>query len=471
MKLTIQRLGIREFTENVDVSDPCYSRDTWCRMNDVKIKAGRYLCGVWIGHDEGEIDGRHYPHKLIGAIGIYRNGKIPKPDEMEELGEIGVDAGMAGFFRNGKHEFKEDDEWSAFCDMMSDNDALLTADGFFSTSGYGDGSYGVYAYRQDSEITALEIRFLESEENEMARNNNNYESFKLRWMLDHGYTLRDLMMALQEPQFSDPEDSNRISTPVAELFDEWEADHGFNSEIWPCEEEWRECEGAAEQEDEEDEYLYRSMTEAEDKYSFHQSQQISSQCGLIGHLRADMDTDGNGFFSSWYDFREDLKTDEFKAEFDRVINSLREEGDLLHDRSMLAKVCHVTPQAKMSSESNYFGFRLDTDKYAYLLRVCPDKGEYNLYCYCYIKEWLDIHLKQASKGIRFIDSSYQVLFWIQDGGTIRVKNTAGETVKEWPCRYIDDSHVEVGDNLYHICEFAEVMERCSYTYEPVRKAE
>ena len=126
------------------------------------------------------------------------------------------------------------------------------------------------------------------------------------------------------------------------------------------------------------------MTEAEDKYSFRQSQQISSQCGLIGHLRADMDTDGNGFFSSWYDFREDLKTDEFKAEFDRVINSLREEGDLLHDRSTLAKICHVTPQAKMPSEGNYFGFRLDTDKYAYLLRVCPDKGEYNLYCYCYI---------------------------------------------------------------------------------------
>ena len=124
----------------------------------------------------------------------------------------------------------------------------------------------------------------------------------------------------------------------------------------------------------------------------------------------------------------------------------------------------------MPSEGNYFGFRLDTDKYAYLLRVCPDKGEYNLYCYCYIKEWLDIHLKQASKGIRFIDSSYHVLFWIQDGGTIRVKNTAGETVKEHPCRYIDDSHVEVGDNLYHICEFAEVMERCSYTCEPVRKA-
>ena len=61
------------------------------------------------------------------------------------------------------------------------------------------------------------------------------------------------------------------------------------------------------------EYEKRAMIEAEDKYTFRQSTQISMQTGLIGHLRADMDTDGNGFFSSWFDFREELKTDGFKA--------------------------------------------------------------------------------------------------------------------------------------------------------------
>ena len=45
-------------------------------------------------------------------------------------------------------------------------------------------------------------------------------------------------------------------------------------------------------------YEKRAMIEAEDKYTFRQSSQISSQTGLIGYLRADMDTDGNGFFSS-----------------------------------------------------------------------------------------------------------------------------------------------------------------------------
>ncbi len=101
------------------------------------------------------------------------------------------------------------------------------------------------------------------------------------------------------------------------------------------------------------EYEKRAMIEAEDKYTFRQSTQISMQTGLIGHLRADMDTDGNGFFSSWFDFREELKTDEFKAEFDDVINSLREEGDILHNRRALAKYCYCTPQSRMQDEPGY----------------------------------------------------------------------------------------------------------------------
>ena len=49
------------------------------------------------------------------------------------------------------------------------------------------------------------------------------------------------------------------------------------------------------------EFEKRAMIEAEDKYTFRQSSQISGQTGLIGYFRADKDTDGNGFFSSWND--------------------------------------------------------------------------------------------------------------------------------------------------------------------------
>lgn len=211
----------------------------------------------------------------------------------------------------------------------------------------------------------------------------------------------------------------------------------------------------------------RALTEKEDKYTFSNSMQISMQCGLIGHLRADMDSDGNGFFSSWEDYRKELKTDEFKDEFDKVINSLREEGDILYNRKSLAKYCYSSPQAKMNNEQDYYGVRVDTQKYAYFCRLNPNKGEYNLYCYCYIKDWLDKHIRSAEKGIRFITPEYKEKFRISDGEKIRITFSDGE-VKDRVCRYIDDSHVEVGDDLYHICEFAERMEQCGATFIPLR---
>lgn len=211
------------------------------------------------------------------------------------------------------------------------------------------------------------------------------------------------------------------------------------------------------------------MIETEDKYTFRQSSQISGQCGLIGYLRADMDKDGNGFFSSWNDYRADLKTDEFKAEFDEVINSLREEGDILHSRSALAKYCRETPQSRMAINQDYYGVRVDTEKYAYLMRLNPNAGEYNLSCYCYRRDWLDRHLRQAEKGIRFIDPNYKEQFRIPDGDKVRILYSDGKTVDR-TCRYIDDYHVEVGDYLFHICEFAERMDGIGAKVIPLRSS-
>ena len=213
--------------------------------------------------------------------------------------------------------------------------------------------------------------------------------------------------------------------------------------------------------------IKRAMTEEEDKYAFSQNSQIAGQTGLIGYLRADMDTDGNGFFSTWFDFRKDLKTEEFKKELDAVINSLREEGDILHNRGALAVYCRSTPQARMNTESEYYGVRVDTDKYAYLIRLNPNKGEYNLYCYCYRRDWLDDHIKQARRGIRFIKPNYEKKFRIADGEKIRVTLSDGEQF-ERVCRYIDEYHVAVGDMIFHICEFSERMLQNGSTVVPLR---
>ena len=134
----------------------------------------------------------------------------------------------------------------------------------------------------------------------------------------------------------------------------------------------------------------RVMTPAERSYSYTQSQQIIMQTGCIGHLRADMDASGEGFFSSWDNHRSDLKTQEFKDEFDAVINALRfdkQYGGVLANRSSLATCCRNHEDSCINSEEGReYGFRADTEKYAYLMRLNPNKGEYNLYCYCYVKE-------------------------------------------------------------------------------------
>ena len=215
----------------------------------------------------------------------------------------------------------------------------------------------------------------------------------------------------------------------------------------------------------------RAMTPAERNYCYAQSQQISMQIGLIGHLRADMDSNGKGFFSTFFDFRADLKTEDFKAEFDEVINALRFDenyGGALKDRSALAAYCWRTPESSFSGDGREFGFRADTEQYSYMLRLNPNRGEYNLYCYCYQKEWLNNHLKNAERGIRFIDPHYQEQFRIADGEKISIKLGDGKTM-ERTCRYIDDYHLEVGTNLYHICEFAELCERNGHTVEPAAK--
>ncbi len=217
------------------------------------------------------------------------------------------------------------------------------------------------------------------------------------------------------------------------------------------------------------EYEKRSMIETEDMYAFSQSSQISAQTGLIGYLRADMDTDGNGFFSTWNGWNDRLKTQEFKDEFDAVINSLREEGDILYNRKALAGYCYSNPQARMSTDMEYYGVRVDTTKYSYMMRLCPEKGEYNLYCYCYYKSWLDSHMKMAEKGIRFITPHYEEKFRIPDGDKVRITLNDGSYFDE-VCRYIDDYHVEIGSSLYHICEFAERMEENGNKVIPLRSS-
>ena len=67
-------------------------------------------------------------------------------------------------------------------------------------------------------------------------------------------------------------------------------------------------------------------------------------------------------------------------------------------------------------------------------------------------------------SIRFIDSSYNEQFRIPDGGTIQALYPDGVFIQK--CAYVDDYHTKIGNNLYHICQFAEILERNGGTVRP-----
>lgn len=70
------------------------------------------------------------------------------------------------------------------------------------------------------------------------------------------------------------------------------------------------------------------------------------------------------------------------------------------------------------------------------------------------------------KYIRFINSDYETLFHIPDGGRIRITYPDREPA-ERVCRFIDEYHTDIGGYHYHICEFAERMEQIGAKYEPL----
>lgn len=152
-----KKIGTKHFGGIVDITDPCYDKDVWCRMT-AEVKDGEYDCIIWNHTEKYEWNGKEVKDTRVGVIGIYLDGIIPPQRSMEDIGTIGVDAGLAGFFMN-KPDYN-DDEWSEFCDSIREGNAWIKDEGFFSSSGYGDGGYGVYAYKQNGEIIALEIRFI-----------------------------------------------------------------------------------------------------------------------------------------------------------------------------------------------------------------------------------------------------------------------------------------------------------------------
>lgn len=257
--------------------------------------------------------------------------------------------------------------------------------------------------------------------------------------------------------------------------------------------------------------LLRPTTSAEDLYASPQSPNITYSSGFIGCLKGEFED--NNLFTLWSDAARHLKTDEFVGEMNSVLDVLK--GKTLLNRKNMRSYCWSHSSAMMSGKEEQYGFRVDTDQYSYLFRlrvsahdreiktnmgtmpiedyrelVASQRGfdsyadmrrqgyrlpsERNedlsdVYCYCYRKDMLDTHMRQAERGISFLDEHYEERFRLPDGGRIRV-TFANDDVRDYTCRYIDDYHFDMGNGEpCHIHQFAERMAQFDCLVEPLDK--
>lgn len=71
--------------------------------------------------------------------------------------------------------------------------------------------------------------------------NNDYENYKLQWMLDHGYNLNDLMNILIESvkEGLELEPKLNVVDAIRQGYDCLDSVNGFNGKFWATESEWK----------------------------------------------------------------------------------------------------------------------------------------------------------------------------------------------------------------------------------------
>ncbi len=210
-----------------------------------------------------------------------------------------------------------------------------------------------------------------------------------------------------------------------------------------------------------------ALTELEQLYLYPQPTDISHIVGSIGRLRVDFDTNGMGFFTSWDDHLDMLKTQGFQTEFGEVVDWLRKDpshGRLLQNRQHLSRFCATHGFCQV--EPNTYGIRVDTAQYSYLCRLDPQQGAYNGYIYCYQKEWLNTHLKECVKGIVLPTGKDEEPFKMTDNTLLEITAVDGTKTRE-VCRYMDEHHMVMGNSIHHINTFATWMRTIGSTYAPV----
>ena len=142
-------VGDLTLDNKVDITDPCYNKDVWCRMTAGCVP-GVYKGYANISEEDGS-KGR------VVSLSIYLDGEVVPLSQMYLLNkDIGVDSGMCGFF-NDKPDYNGP-KWDEFINSLEGWGYYSLSNGILANSGYGDGVYNVYT---NKESTAFTVVFIE----------------------------------------------------------------------------------------------------------------------------------------------------------------------------------------------------------------------------------------------------------------------------------------------------------------------
>ena len=159
MNTTSKYLGVVEFSGKVIISDPCYDRGTWCMQMDFPVKPGRYH--VYAVFSDEEVWGIRVASLLFRHESIKKN--LPSRSWREVASSIGVDSGQCGIFDDTIYPQTKDHPdnhpfYEECCGItLAEEQAgiLQSGKGVVSSSGYGDGCYGLSVIEQNGENVAL----------------------------------------------------------------------------------------------------------------------------------------------------------------------------------------------------------------------------------------------------------------------------------------------------------------------------
>jgi hypothetical protein len=102
----------------------------------------------------------------------------------------------------------------------------------------------------------------------------------------------------------------------------------------------------------------------------------------IGYMRGDFGKNGDEFWHSWFDGDVDRHTPEFKAEFQTVVDLLRQNA--FKDLRSSQDFCYKHPKAMLPGDVHRYGFKLETETRQYFVRCTVIPNDY-FYVFAYDK--------------------------------------------------------------------------------------